>query len=142
MLPLAYFIYLAAAMRSWYSEMIRDIRRNPDNIDLKETFDRFQCLTKINARMAGIFNPFITLSILIALVQISFSIYFITNTDDFLGKHYWQSTNMSDADIYKANLRNGFELSWVGVQIAIAVIFLIGICATCWQCNEEVCQLL
>lgn len=139
LLPLAYFVYMGAAMRSWYHEMIAEVHQKPDSIDLQEIFNRFSCLTKINARMAEIFNPFITTSILFPMIQLGLAIYFVTNTDDILG--IYSRPNMTDAAIHQATMRSGFELGWAALQVFIAVIFLIVICRTCWRCNEEVKQI-
>lgn len=136
LLPLAYFVYMGSAMRSWYHGINTEILQRPDGVDFQSIFDRFSCLIKINAKMAGIFNPFITTSILFPMVQLGLAIYFVTNTDDILG--IYNKPNMTEAEIYQATMRSGFELGWAGLQVFIAIVFLIVICRTCWRCNEEV----
>lgn len=70
------------------------------------------------------------------MVQLGLAIYFVTNTNDILG--IYSRPNMTDAEIYQATMRSGFELGWAGLQVFIAIVFLIVICRTCWRCNEEV----
>lgn len=129
-LPLYYFYLTNSILRRWFDRLNWHLSKETDfeNRTLGDYIRTYQMLTNAVYLLGTFFNLFVFFSMGLSLSVMCITIYYVTAAGDiYRNAHTLEYVEM---------LNTYYSPAWTGLQISVAVAYLLVFCVCGWRTNE------
>ncbi|CAD5226131.1 unnamed protein product [Bursaphelenchus okinawaensis] len=139
MIPLFYYVFCNRVVCYWCKTLKKCIQKEhfKRQFSLKFYYEQFLRITALQKAIGSVFNPIVFFSLAWSLLMLSLTIYFITQPASRLAEPITVQQISSERARKELTERVYINLGWSAIQITVAIIHIIFICATGLKTNEE-----